>query len=87
MVRFGIPHLKPPLFIQCLCWTLASGLILFFVLLLVHSYAPFPPAGLRTAEIAGAIFLAVILIPMFGYAVYSDYTLFKRSNGDLNQLP
>ena len=87
MIRFGIPHLRPPVFIQRLCWALAGGLVLFFVLLFVNNYAPLPSVALRTGEIAGAIFLAVILIPMFGYAVYSDYTLFKRSNGDLNQHP
>ena len=84
MVRFGIPHLKPPVLIQRFCWAAATGVILFLVLLLIHSYIPFSPALLRIGEIVGAVFLAVILIPMFAYAVYSDYTLFKRSKGDLN---
>ncbi len=85
MVRFGLPHLKPPKFIQRLAWTLAGGVILFLLLILIHSYPSFSPVMVRMGEIAGGVFLAIILLPMFAYAVYSDYTLFKRSNADSNE--
>ena len=85
IVRFGLPHFKPSILIQRLCWILAGGIILFFALLLIHTYIPFPPLMVRIAEMMGGILLISILFPMFAYAVYSDYTLFKRS--DLNEHP
>jgi hypothetical protein len=81
LVRLSMskPIARPghPVLERCMKFILQTGIILFFVLLLVHVLHPFPPAVLNGGEIFGLLYLA----PVFAYAIYVDCSIFKQSQG------
>jgi hypothetical protein len=77
IVRFSIPRPKPSTREQRIGYGVAGAFILFLVLLLIHSYSPFPTAIVTAGEIIAVFFL----VPLLAYGIYSDYLLFKSSRG------
>jgi len=79
LVRMGVPRPKGPVFIQRIGFTFAAAFILFLVLDMIHIYDPFPAWAIKTGEVAGTIVCALILSPLIGHSLYSDFRLFKGS--------
>jgi hypothetical protein len=85
LVRSGLPRPSPAL--KRLQLITAVGLILCLFLVMIDSYAPWPPQFVKVGEVVGIIFCAVIVFPLAIRGFYEDFVLLTRGargSGGLN---
>jgi Ankyrin repeats (3 copies) len=56
-----------------------AGLILILVLVMIHSYHPFPPQLVKVGEVAGIIFCVIVCPPLVIRGIYEDCMLLRGS--------
>jgi hypothetical protein len=76
LLRQSIPRPKSSTLGRRIGYTFAAAFITFLVLVLIHSFHPFPAWLVTTGEVVGVI----VLIPVVIYGIHSDYVLFTNSN-------
>lgn len=88
LIRLSLPkYISKPghaVLERCMEFILWTGIVLFFVLVLIHILHPFPPAILTGGELFGLLYL----VPVFAYAIYQDISTFKQPRDtNHNRLP
>jgi hypothetical protein len=78
-VRYSIPRAKSSVRMQRIGYIFAGVFIFLLVLVLIHSWDPFPPSVVRAFEIVVAVLALVFGLPFAAFGIHSDYMLFKGS--------